>query len=183
MLAASCRCWCSSVATPAATWRASPSSRLSLDKNPDCASDHEVAEFIVSYALLLSLNAQWYVLVDVIGHYLSRIDRLIGRVPINKVYVRFAPLATTLVRWRNMSRRAKFGSHHDCEHVLARSAWSREWDRMWTRRRKCVVPSKRTCSMQTKQSPLFGRENDRTRNGICYTEPIAKVFQRVAERI
>jgi len=32
---------------------------------------------------------------------------ILGRVPINEVYVRFAPLATTLVRRRNMSRTAK----------------------------------------------------------------------------
>ena len=47
-----------------------------LDKNADCASDDQVAEFLVSYSLLLNLNAQVKRSIDVLDRYLSRIDRL-----------------------------------------------------------------------------------------------------------
>ena len=47
-----------------------------LDKSPDCASDDQVAEFFVSYALLLNLNRQLNVMIDVLGRYLARIDSL-----------------------------------------------------------------------------------------------------------
>jgi len=47
-----------------------------LDKNPDCASDDQVAEFLVSYALLLNLNNQLQMIIDILIRYLARIDRL-----------------------------------------------------------------------------------------------------------
>ena len=47
-----------------------------LDKNPDCASDDQVADFLVSYTLLLNVSYQYLVLIDVVEHYLARIDRL-----------------------------------------------------------------------------------------------------------
>lgn len=47
-----------------------------LDKNPDCASDDQVATFLVSYTLLLNMNLQVNLLIDVIKRYLARIDRL-----------------------------------------------------------------------------------------------------------
>jgi tetratricopeptide (TPR) repeat protein len=47
-----------------------------LDKNPDCASDSQVAEFLVSYTLLLNMTAQFRVTIAVLERYLSRIDRL-----------------------------------------------------------------------------------------------------------
>ena len=50
--------------------------RALLDKNPDCASDDQVADFLVSYTLLLNVSYQYLVLIDVVEHYLARIDRL-----------------------------------------------------------------------------------------------------------
>ena len=47
-----------------------------LDKNPDCASDDQVAEFLVSYALLLNMSRQLKMMIDVLERYLARIDRL-----------------------------------------------------------------------------------------------------------
>ena len=47
-----------------------------LDKNPDCASDDQVAEFLVSYTLLLNMSVQVNVMIDVLERYLARIDRL-----------------------------------------------------------------------------------------------------------
>ena len=47
-----------------------------LDNNPTCASDNQVAEFLVSYAVLLNLNDQVKVAIDVIERYLARINHL-----------------------------------------------------------------------------------------------------------
>jgi class 3 adenylate cyclase/tetratricopeptide (TPR) repeat protein len=47
-----------------------------LDKNPDCASDDQVAEFLVSYTLLLSLSLKWKLMIEVLERHLARIDRL-----------------------------------------------------------------------------------------------------------
>jgi class 3 adenylate cyclase len=47
-----------------------------LGKTPDCASDDQVAEFLVSYAYLLNMNAQLNVTIDVLQHYLARINDL-----------------------------------------------------------------------------------------------------------
>ena len=47
-----------------------------LDKNPDCASDDQVADFLASYTLQLDLSVQFKVLIDVVRRYLVRIDRL-----------------------------------------------------------------------------------------------------------
>ena len=47
-----------------------------LDKNSDCASDDQVAEFLVSYTLLLNITGQLNVMIDVLQRYLPRIDRL-----------------------------------------------------------------------------------------------------------
>jgi len=47
-----------------------------LDKNPDCASDNQVADLLVSYTLLLNFRIQVRVLIDVLKRYLPRIDRL-----------------------------------------------------------------------------------------------------------
>ena len=47
-----------------------------LDKNPDCASDDQVAEFLVSYTLLLNMSGKVKVMIDVLERYLARIDRL-----------------------------------------------------------------------------------------------------------
>jgi hypothetical protein len=47
-----------------------------LDENPDCASDNQVAEFVISYAYLLTLSLQISALVGVLERHLERIDRL-----------------------------------------------------------------------------------------------------------
>jgi AAA ATPase domain len=47
-----------------------------LGKNPQCASDDKVMNFFVSYTLLLNLSAQVNALIDVVGRYLPRLDRL-----------------------------------------------------------------------------------------------------------
>jgi hypothetical protein len=47
-----------------------------LDNNSDCASDDQVADFLVSYALLLNYNDQVKLAIEVIERYLARVDRL-----------------------------------------------------------------------------------------------------------
>jgi class 3 adenylate cyclase/tetratricopeptide (TPR) repeat protein len=47
-----------------------------LDETPDCASDSQVAEFVISYAYLLTLGLQIRALVGVLERHLERIDRL-----------------------------------------------------------------------------------------------------------
>jgi class 3 adenylate cyclase len=47
-----------------------------LDKNPDCASDDQVAEFLVPYTLLLNMNLKLKATIAVLERYLTRVDRL-----------------------------------------------------------------------------------------------------------
>ena len=47
-----------------------------LDNNADCASDDQVAEFLVTFALLSNLNSQNENTIRVLGRYLTRVDRL-----------------------------------------------------------------------------------------------------------
>ena len=47
-----------------------------LDKNPECASDEQVAEFLVSYTMLLNMSVQIGTMIDVVTRYLSRVNRL-----------------------------------------------------------------------------------------------------------
>ena len=47
-----------------------------LEKNQDCAADNQVADFLVSYTLLLNITYRYLVLIDVVERYLARIDRL-----------------------------------------------------------------------------------------------------------
>jgi class 3 adenylate cyclase len=47
-----------------------------LDKNPDCASDAQVTDFLLSYLFLLDLSAQVKREIDVLTRYLVRIERL-----------------------------------------------------------------------------------------------------------
>jgi len=47
-----------------------------LDKDPDCASDDQVAEFLVSYTFLLNMTAQIKATIAVAERYLTRIARL-----------------------------------------------------------------------------------------------------------
>ena len=47
-----------------------------LDKNPECASDSQVADFFVSFALLLNLAGKMKVTISVLGRYVARIQRL-----------------------------------------------------------------------------------------------------------
>ncbi len=47
-----------------------------LEQNPDCASDGQVADFLVSYTLLLNMTIQVTAMIDVLQRYLPRVDRL-----------------------------------------------------------------------------------------------------------
>ena len=47
-----------------------------LDKNPNCASDDQVADFLVSYALLSHLTIQVKVMIGTLERHLPRVDRL-----------------------------------------------------------------------------------------------------------
>jgi tetratricopeptide (TPR) repeat protein len=47
-----------------------------IDQNPTSVSDDELAEFLVSYALLLNIRVQVFMLIEVLTRYLLRIDRL-----------------------------------------------------------------------------------------------------------
>ena len=47
-----------------------------LDKSPDCALDDQVAQFFVSYTLLLNMNYKIKLTIEILERYLSRIDRL-----------------------------------------------------------------------------------------------------------
>ena len=47
-----------------------------LDQNPDCASDHQIAEFLVSYSYLLIMNGKITSAINVLQRYLGRIDGL-----------------------------------------------------------------------------------------------------------
>ena len=71
-----------------------------LDKNPDCASDDQIAEFFVSYMLLLNVSGQWKVLLDVLERYLPRIDRLANdpRVVVIRHHYVFALVLNTRYR-------------------------------------------------------------------------------------
>jgi class 3 adenylate cyclase/tetratricopeptide (TPR) repeat protein len=47
-----------------------------LDDNSGCATDDQIADFLLSYVSLLNMNLQLGTAIDVLGRYLSRIDRL-----------------------------------------------------------------------------------------------------------
>ncbi len=47
-----------------------------LDGNPDCATDDQVAEFLIPYLTLLLMNAQINASIDVFERYAARVDRL-----------------------------------------------------------------------------------------------------------
>jgi tetratricopeptide (TPR) repeat protein len=47
-----------------------------LDNNPECASDDQVAEFLVLYLELLIWTSRWKVIIDVVRRYLTRLDRV-----------------------------------------------------------------------------------------------------------
>jgi len=47
-----------------------------LDKNQDCASDEQVAEFLVSYTLLLNMSVQLKAMIGILERYAARIARM-----------------------------------------------------------------------------------------------------------
>jgi class 3 adenylate cyclase/tetratricopeptide (TPR) repeat protein len=47
-----------------------------LNGNPGCASEDQIADFLVPYTLLLNMNCKLRVMIDVVQRYLTRIDRL-----------------------------------------------------------------------------------------------------------
>jgi class 3 adenylate cyclase len=71
-----------------------------LDKNPDCATDNQVAEFLVIYTLLLILNAQVNILIDVLKRYITRIDRLGDNPSVVIIRHRFARALIFNARYR-----------------------------------------------------------------------------------
>ena len=73
-----------------------------LDRSPDFVSDDQVADFLLSYAILLNLTGQVNVQIGVIGRYLVRIDRL-GDDP-RAVQIR--ALYTTSLLWNTRYREA-----------------------------------------------------------------------------
>ena len=69
-----------------------------LDKNPDCASDAQVTDFLLSYLVLLNMSAQVRREIDVLTRYLARIDRL-GDDP-SVVLIRFLYVVALLMNAR-----------------------------------------------------------------------------------
>jgi hypothetical protein len=71
-----------------------------LDKNPDCASDDQVAEFLIFYAYRLNISAGPKVAIDALQRFLPRIDRLTddSRVVIIRHHYIFALLWNTRYR-------------------------------------------------------------------------------------
>jgi hypothetical protein len=47
-----------------------------LDKNPDCASDDQFAEFLVSFMLLLNMSGKVNAMINILERYSARVDRL-----------------------------------------------------------------------------------------------------------
>ena len=47
-----------------------------LDKNPDCASDDQVADFLVAYFRLLLFNLQITLVIEIFDRYSARVERL-----------------------------------------------------------------------------------------------------------
>ena len=47
-----------------------------LDRNPDCASDRQVADFLVPCTLLLNLSTEWKLMIEVLNRYLPRAERI-----------------------------------------------------------------------------------------------------------
>jgi class 3 adenylate cyclase/tetratricopeptide (TPR) repeat protein len=48
-----------------------------LDKNPTCALDDDLIEFLVSYTFLMNMSLKLSVAIDVVRRHLARIDRLV----------------------------------------------------------------------------------------------------------
>ena len=48
-----------------------------LHKNPSCASDDDLVEFLVPYTLLLNMSLKLTITIDVVRRHLERIDRLV----------------------------------------------------------------------------------------------------------
>jgi class 3 adenylate cyclase len=47
-----------------------------LDKNPNCASDDQVADFLVAYTQLLNMSVRIEAMINLLARYLPRVDRL-----------------------------------------------------------------------------------------------------------
>jgi predicted ATPase len=87
-----------------------------LDKNPDCASDDQVTDFLLPYLALLEVRAQVKQELDVLPRYLARIDRLgddLRAVLIRSIYI--AALCRT-ARYREAA-----AMHHETSQMADRS--------------------------------------------------------------
>ena len=95
-----------------------------LDKNPDCASDAQVADFLLSYLILLESSAQVKREIDVLTRYLARIDRL-GDNPI-AVLIRSVYIAALLL---NARYREAAAMHRETSRMADRlgDAGSKAW--------------------------------------------------------
>jgi class 3 adenylate cyclase/tetratricopeptide (TPR) repeat protein len=69
--------------------------RALLDKNPDCGSDDQVTEFLVSYSSLLNMKARIVEIIDLIDSYLMRIKPDDSRAIIIRHHYVFALLWNT----------------------------------------------------------------------------------------
>ena len=91
-----------------------------LDKNPDCASDAQVADFLVSYSFLLNMSEKIKVLIDVLERYSTRIDR-VGDDP-RSVVIRYYHLNAL---WWNARYRDAAAIHREVSRMADRLGDSR----------------------------------------------------------
>jgi hypothetical protein len=75
-----------------------------LDKNPQCASDEQVAGYLALYTQLLNMNLKLFATIDIVRRYLGRIDRLADdlRVVLIRHHYAFALL------WNTRNQEAAF---------------------------------------------------------------------------
>ena len=91
-----------------------------LDKNPACASDGQVADFLVSYAAVLEMSEKIKVLIDLLERYSTRIDR-VGDDP-RSVVIRYYHLNAL---WWNARYRDAAAIHREVSRIADRLSDSR----------------------------------------------------------
>ena len=100
-----------------------------LDKNPACASDGQVADFLVSYAAVLEMSEKIKVLIDLLERYSTRIDR-VGDDP-RSVVIRYYHLNAL---WWNARYRDAAAIHREVSRIADRLGDSRSKAYSLTRR-------------------------------------------------
>jgi tetratricopeptide (TPR) repeat protein len=91
-----------------------------LDKNQDCASDDQVAEFLASYTLLLNVSIQLWTMIGIFERYAARIARM-GDDP-RAVLIRYHYVAALL---RNIRYREAVAVQRETSLIADRLADSR----------------------------------------------------------